>query len=208
MGLYYSLEFITKSENILKLLKAFSERLIEKDRERFNNFDIYEPEYEEINTDKWGNKSIIKLGFKHTYNKEYDTKNYYCLSMLAEADEGIINNFPDYKESVENNKVSIGCAWTSLYVGESSVLLQVDAPTTSISLMFEESENIHKLCSGIAKEVGDTKVYLNKDEIYWQFFPENKGYINPDFDLSLDDSTFNVDAYVKKVEGLSDLNLC
>ena len=212
MGRYYSLEFITKTENLLKLLQAFSKRLSEGDRERFKDFDLYEPAYEETISDNCGNKSTIKHGLKFINIGEFEDKNYYCFSLVSEIDEGIINNFPGYKKYIENNKLSIGCAWTSLYVGENNVLLKVDAASTNISLIFEESKNIHKLCSDIAEEVGNTKVYLDKEEyLYLQIFPENKEFIKQDIDISSNDkliSTFNVDAYVKEVENLADKDLC
>ena len=64
MGLDYSFQFITKTEKLSKLLKAFSKKLSKNDRDKFGSFDKYEPEYEDLITDSWEHISIIKMGIK------------------------------------------------------------------------------------------------------------------------------------------------
>ena len=98
MGLNYSFEFISKTENRLKLLEAFSKRLSKDCRDKFGSFDKYEPEYEDLITDSWEEIYIIKMGIKLFGNKgDYINNNSYCFSILPEID--------DYVESIPVNEI-------------------------------------------------------------------------------------------------------
>jgi len=178
-------------------------------------FDKYEPESEGLITDSWEQISIIKMGIKPFDDNRghYMSKNAYCFTLLPEIDESIESYYSNRTPELENGKLPIGCAWTSLYVGEENVLLEITAATSDMSRLFEKSNSLHKLCSDIAEEVGNTSVFLDKeDDLYWwQIFPEKKKFIKPDKDLFSnykETSIINVDAYVMEAERLAAHELC
>ena len=216
MGLNYSFEFISKTENRLKLLEAFSKRLSKDCRDKFGSFDKYEPEYEDLITDSWEEIYIIKMGIKLFGNKgDYINNNSYCFSILPEIDESVESYFSNsgYTPDRENGRLLIGCAWTSLYVGEENVLLEVTAATSNMSRLFEKSKSIHKLCSDIAEEAENTSVFLDKENqlYWWQIFPESKKFIKPDQNLFSNYQKtliINVDAYIMEAERLAGNELC
>ena len=204
MGLNYSFEIITSSENVLKLIDSFSNRLSKKDRDLLSDITEYEPENEEIIQDTWGNVEIIKQGFKLPTKEK--PINSYCFSLLPEVDETIEKYISkrSVNPNIEDGKYSIGCVYTRMYVGKESVLLSLTAATSDMSRLFASSESLNNLCEDIAKEVENTWVFLDKeDELYWwQISPGKKKVVHPDFDLFSNGKTLNVDAYTSEVERL------
>lgn len=216
MGKNYTFTFMTKKENLLTLIEAFSKRLSKKDRDRFSGFHIYEPELEACIANSWGESSTIQLGIKLLQsNDECGSINHYCFSLLPAIDESIEVYFQDrdYYPDKEDGKYPLGCAYTSLYVAKNCVLLQVSAATSSLGKLFEDSSNIQSLFKGIADEVGNTTIFLDKeDDLYWwQLHPESKREVKPSIDLLSnykETSIIDVDAYVIEAERLAGKELC